>query len=299
MKKIITSLFLLIFIFGHSQKHEHKTDSIHKIYVPIKQYKKKFTEDLTKEDSLNFKFKDNDTLVMVNQTVSRGVYVPYEEKDSVFLANYKKIAFNHKKGEFSYDTRMKYWEKPIKIFFSKDVSKNVREEFMKFTKEISSEIDSLNISRVRKLEDSNYVIYYSGNYEYESRIHHYKSSNYYAYWSLHSSQIYRNSMRIHIEKEFNDTLVLKKMKDLFLQSLGQFKFLDEFECDNYFANCHSDKKKFSALDLEILKYHYSYGICKGTDLLTFEEQHKQAQELLKEHGIKMNFIHHESPDHNH
>jgi hypothetical protein len=30
-------------------------------------------------------------------------------------------------------------------------------------------------------------------------------------------------------------------------------------------------KEFGKKDLEILKYHYSYGICKGTDLIVFEK----------------------------
>jgi hypothetical protein len=43
--------------------------------------------------------------------------------------------------------------------------------------------------------------------------------------------------------------------------------------------------------LEIIKYHYSYGICKGTNLETFENQHKKAKALLKETGHKLYFLH--------
>ena len=290
MKKIITYLLLLTFIVGYSQKHEHKTDTIQKVYVPLNQYKKNYTEQLTKEDTLNFKFKDNDTMVLVHQSIHKGVYVPYEEKDSIFLEYYKKIAFNHDKGEFSYDTRMRYWKKPIKIFFSKNVSKNVQKKLMKFASEVSSEIDSLKISQVKKLEDSNYVIYYKGGFEYEPRMNNYKNSSFYIYWNG-KNQLYRNTIRINTDKEFSETLIINEVKKLFFQSLGRFKLIKEFECENYFADCHSENKKFSALDYEILKYHYSYGICKGTDLLTFEEQHIKAKEVLEEYGHKINFIH--------
>jgi hypothetical protein len=34
-------------------------------------------------------------------------------------------------------------------------------------------------------------------------------------------------------------------------------------------------------DLEILKYHYSYGICKGTNLETFEKNHSDAKQHLR------------------
>jgi hypothetical protein len=40
-------------------------------------------------------------------------------------------------------------------------------------------------------------------------------------------------------------------------------------------------KRIWKKDLEILKYHYSYGICKGTDLIVFEKNHKDAKETLK------------------
>ncbi|PHR69252.1 MAG: hypothetical protein COA67_11015 [Lutibacter sp.] len=290
MKKIITYIFIFLFFVGYSQKHEHKTDTIRKIYVPLKQYKKNYTKQLTKEDTLNFKFKDNDTMVMVNQYLHKGVYVPYEYKDSVFLKYYKKIAFNHDNGKFSFDTKMRYWKKPIKIFFSKNVSKNVQRELMRFASEVSSDIDSLNISRVNKLEDSNYVVYYKGGFEYEPRMHNYKNSSFYVYWNG-KNQLYRNTIRINTDKEFSEILIINEVKKLFFQSLGRFKLIDEFECENYFADCHSKNKNFSKLDLEILKYHYSYGICKGTDLLTFEEQHAQAKETLKLHNHKVNFIH--------
>jgi hypothetical protein len=48
--------------------------------------------------------------------------------------------------------------------------------------------------------------------------------------------------------------------------------------------------KFGKKDLEILKYHYSYGICKGTDLIVFEKNHKDAKETLKGNS-KIEFIH--------
>ena len=45
------------------------------------------------------------------------------------------------------------------------------------------------------------------------------------------------------------------------------------------------------IDLEILKYHYSYGICKGTNIDTFEKNHKDAKEALKNGNTKMHFVH--------
>ena len=289
MKNIILFICLLLVFVGYSQKHEHTKDTIVNTYIPIKQYKVKFTEFLTKEDSLKFKFKDNDTLVLLENFLPKGVYVPYEFKDSIFLKYYKKIAFRHKNDSITGKTTMKYWKDDIRIFFSKDVSKRVKKELMAFTRELSKDIDSLNISQVRKVENSNYVIYYQGDYEYESRMKNYKKSSYYLHWNG-KNQIYRSSIRI-TGNYFSDKLKLMKTKELFFQTLGHFKFINEFECENYFANCTSNNKNMTELDLEILKYHYSYGICKGTDLDTFEEQHEKAKEILKKDNYNMNFIH--------
>jgi hypothetical protein len=49
-------------------------------------------------------------------------------------------------------------------------------------------------------------------------------------------------------------------------------------------------KRIWKKDLEILKYHYSYGICKGTDLIVLKKNHKNAKETLKGE-FKIEFIH--------
>ncbi|AOW20228.1 hypothetical protein [Urechidicola croceus] len=289
-KKTFTLLFAFIVSYGYSQKHEHTIDTIVKNYIPLKLYKRSFTEKLTKKDSLNFKFKDNDTLVLVDNFIPKGVYVPYEFKDSIFLNHYKKIAFNHKKNKFSYDTKMKYWKDDIKIFFSKSISKNDKKQLMRLASELSSKVDSLNIYQVRKLEDSNFTIYNKGDYEYETRMGNYSKSYYYIHWNG-KSQIYKGNIRLVNENQFSDDESIMKLKRLFIQALGHFKLNNDLECENYFANCDTNKKFLTELDLEILKYHYSYGICKGTDLATFVEQHIIAKEALKEHNHRINFAH--------
>jgi hypothetical protein len=64
--------------------------------------------------------------------------------------------------------------------------------------------------------------------------------------------------------------VITSLKINFIRSLGYFipNYLD---CTSYFSSCPSDKKEFGKKDLEILKYHYSYGICKGTDLIVLKK----------------------------
>jgi hypothetical protein len=90
---------------------------------------------------------------------------------------------------------------------------------------------------------------------------------------------------------FNETLRLYELKKYFIQNLGYFNLINDFDCDSYFSNCYSPNKKLSALDLELIKYHYSYGICKGTDLNTFQEQHQRAKETLEDSDKKIIFFH--------
>ena len=286
----LLTLFL-VFLFTYSSYSQEKTQKHQtRTYMPISMYKTKYNKPLTKKDTLNFKLKGSDTLVLVENYVPRkGVSVPYEYKDSTFLNYYKKVAFNHTKGEYSKDTKMKYWKDDIKIFFSKSVSKKEKKELISFAKTISSQIDSLNIYQVKRVEDSNFVIYYNGDYDYESRLVDKKTSDF-LYWNG-KNQLYKAAIKIDPNKYFNSKLRLYKLKENLVTAIGYFKLIDDFSCDSYFSNCYSANKSLTKLDMELLKYHYSYGICKGTNLETFEEQHETAKETLKKRNRKINFRH--------
>ena len=83
------------------------------------------------------------------------------------------------------------------------------------------------------------------------------------------------------------------MKSYFFKSLGYFKLSNKYKCESYFSNCFSNNKNITNFDLSLLKYHYSYGICKGTSLKTFNEQHKRAKQQLKKYNHTISFIHSE------
>ncbi|HXJ99692.1 MAG TPA: hypothetical protein VNJ50_12645 [Gelidibacter sp.] len=285
------AIFLIVlFLFTTVVLAQNNTITTVRRYMPIKMYKTKFDKPLTKNDTLNFRFTENDTLVLLeDQTPPKGISVPYEPKDSTFLNYYKKIAFNHKNDVYSNKSSMKYWKNDINIFFSQSVSKKTKKDFMSFVKQIDKAVDSLRIKEVKNVEDSNYTIYYSGDYEYEPRMFNYKTSDYYIYWN--NNKIYRGAIRLDKNALFGDALLQYKMREFFIKSLGYFKFIDDFDCESYFSNCYSPKKELSQMDLELLKYHYSYGICKGTDLKTFEEQHARAKETFQKTGQHIFFLH--------
>ncbi len=281
--------FLYIFILIISASFCQAQDTLR--YIPLNSYKKKFDVPLTKEDSLNFRFRDNDTLVLVkNYKRSKGVSVPYEPKDSTFLKYYKKVAFRQKNKFPDSTETMKYWKDGIKLYFSESVSGKTKREVMKFVKNIDEQVDSLRIDRVRNIEDSNYVIYYSGDYEYLLEMRNEKNSDYHIYWNR-NSQIYRGAIKINIKEFFNEHLKTERIKEMFFLSLGHFVQINDFACESYFANCYSESKHLTPLDIELLKYHYSYGICKGTTREIFEEQHRWAKKALKEKHHKVMFLH--------
>jgi hypothetical protein len=288
---IFTLITCSILTFQAQHKTPHKAQKNSIAYMSLKQFKRLYKRPLTKADSTSFMFRGNDTLVKVeNYKRAKGVSVAYEYKDSTFLSLYKKVAFNHKNDSINEKTTMKYWKKPIKIFLSKSIKRKTKKEFIKFALQISQEIDSLNISFVKKIEESNYIIYYNHDFEYESRMVNYKTTNYYLNWN-NKNQSYRCALKINIDNNFNEKLRLYALKDYFFRSLGRFKLSNKFLCESYFSDCYSDHKKLSSFDFELLKYHYSYGICKGTTLKIFEEQHKRSKEIYAKTGHKSTFIH--------
>ncbi|MEE9408289.1 MAG: hypothetical protein V3V28_09460 [Polaribacter sp.] len=269
-------------------------------YMPLRQYKKRYTKIITREDSLNFKFKDNDTLIFISNKEfyksQKRVSIPYEPKDSTFLEIYKDVVFkkynstgNIRRGKKEF---MRLWEKPIKIYFTPSLDKYYIKKIKKEVKKLSS-IDSLKISYVKDITKSNYIISQideKNKYQYSKNLRKNKYINYYVNWK--NGRIYDGKLEINLTR--NNTIDKKENANIllqhFYQTLGRFFKTQKLPCSSMLSSCKSSKKELTKLDFEIIKYHYSYGICKYTSLQTFEENHKKAKEILKKGG-KMNFTH--------
>lgn len=283
-KLFILSVFLLasFYIIGQEERQINK-----RYYIPKKIFEQKYNP----QDSIGFRVRGNDTLIgVVNFIKPKGTPIPYEYKDSTFLELYKKIAFNPIHKDSTNSKPMKYWKDGIKIFFSKSMSKSIINEVMVFANTIDKAVDSLKISRVKSIEDSNYIIYYNSDYEYLNELKNKKISDYWISWNG-KNQIERGYVRIVKDQMFSNRLATQMIKEQLFGTLGWFNRRNELDCNNYFAKCYSDNKHLTTLDIELLKYHYSYGICKGTRKKTFEEQHKRSKENLKKHGSKVLFYH--------
>jgi len=288
-KIFIFSLIFLMFWFCDAQNKKGKP--ITRTYIKLSDWKKLNKRPLTKQDSLNFLMKDNDTLVLINnKDRSPGVPVPYTYKDSNFLALYSKTAFRLKNDSTDNNRTTRYWKKPLKVFFADHVSGSVKRDFKRFAKSTIDLIDSLSIDFVRNVEDSNLIIYYEDDYDYESKMNKKQNSGYYMHWNR--SQISKLSIYVDNTYFFSDKLRLMEIKRLFIMGLGHFQLIDSLPCDSYFSSCISQEKELTDLDTDLLQYHYDYGICKGTDFETFREQHAKAKKILKASpNNRMRFFH--------
>lgn len=273
---IFIALFITFYSFSQDTIKKVKEHSlkIERTYINIKSFRKVQKRVLTKSDSLNFMFKDNDTLVLLTQKDKKKfVSVPFEYKDENFLKIYKSVAF--KKSNDGKKSYQRYWKEPLRIYLSESISKKRKTNFINFAHEITKGIDSLNVEFVKILNEANFVIYQKGDFEYEKGLKN-LNNDYYISWD--NNMINRGFIKIDHEINFNDNLFNEALNKLFIKTLGHFEFTNLIDCSNYFSNCDTSTKKFSKLDYELLKYHYSYGICKGLDEESFDDFHTRANE---------------------
>lgn len=278
-------------IFSQHNQLNSYSKATYMLYKNYKSLKKSGDKVI---DSIGFNIIKNDTLIMIIGYKEKGVKVLYEEKDSIFLERYKQLVFNKKyqNKEERLKPTMKIWKDEVKIYFDKSVSKYNSKKLSEFIHYLDEEIDSLKITVVKDKDKSNYFIYSisdTNEVNLDARIR--GNDGYYLLWN-NKQNIYSCSLKINEKKNLNEEQILTYLKINFIRSLGYFyQELGNSDCNSYFSICKSDKKEFGKKDLEILKYHYSYGICKGSNIETFEKNHKDAKEALKKGNTKFYFLH--------
>lgn len=294
MKKNIFVFLLFAFSTSMFSQHNQLNSYSKATYMLYKNYKSLKKSGNKVIDSIGFNIIKNDTLIMINGYEEKGVKVLYEEKDSIFLERYKQLVFNKKyqNKEERLKPTMKIWKDEVKIYFDKSVSKYNSKKLSEFIHFLDKEIDSLKITVVKDKDKSNYFIYSisdTNEVNLDARIR--GNDGYYLLWN-NKQNIYSCSLKINEKKNLNEEQILTYLKINFIRSLGYFyQELGNSDCNSYFSICKSDKKEFGKKDLEILKYHYSYGICKGSNIETFEKNHKDAKEALKKGNTKFYFLH--------
>lgn len=268
-------------------------------YMPLNQYKKRHSPIITKQDSLNFRFKDKDTLILISNKKfyqnRQGVSIPYEPKSAAFLKVYTDIVYkkyqNTNRSSNKAKEYMRLWKKPIKIYFAPGLHTYYKKAIKQEVKKLSS-IDSLKILYTKNIKESNYIIYQiddENSTKYSKEINGNNALDYYLFWN--NRRIYDAKLEINLRNTDDDkAIIANHLIQYFYQTLGRFFTTSALPCKSIFSSCTSDSKQLTKQDLELLKYHYSYGICKFTDLKTFEENHAKAKEVIK-NGGQMLFTH--------
>lgn len=296
MKNVIFTLLLFFSFSTYAQDSVH-LGSRTRTLVPIG-YFKATGQTLTKKDSLSFLIRGNDTLVEVPEDFEgfssrNGVEVEYEPKDSAFLEIYKNVAFGNQRENFDPSKTMKLWKDDIKILFDSTVPPEQRIAFMDFAEEISSGIDSLTIYETKDRAESNYFIYYRDSedaFDFEIRIKN-ASGGYYVNWNK-KQQLYRGVLKINTYYIKSPKHQFNNLKYHFLKSLGTFSDSEDLPCESYFSNCPVNRE-FTEMDYQILKYHYSYGVCKGVNMETFEGLHRNMKAKLEEEPTARLYVVHQ------
>lgn len=306
MKKIIYLVLFCLLINNNcfSQKKNitnTKTDTVHQLraFMSLKDYSKRYNRKVTENDIKNFIYKDRDTLILISDKdfYKKGISVPYQPKDSSFLETYKDVIYQKYSSRAKNPDRKNYmrlWRTPIKIYFAKSLDIEYKNAIIKTANMLSKEIDSLNITIVDELEKSNYIIYQvddKNSYRFIKQISSNKYIDYYLYWK--SNKIYDAMLELNLtnyKTESKNTNINHLIQNFF-KTLGRFYESSKIPYGSILSNITSSRKEISKLDMEILKYHYSFGICKGTDLETFEEQHIKAKEIFKKTGRHLQFTH--------
>ncbi len=293
MKKIII-IILFSYAFNLTAQDKQSSISKSKSYIHLSTYLKLVKIKKEEIPVSNYLVRKKDTFVKIPNNFLPKYGAPYEQKDSTFLEIYKDIVYK----KHSKDTvkkrklYMKLWKAPVKVYFSKSVDERYKKTIKRLAAIVNKEVDSLNISIVNDLEQSNYIVYQineNNKYKYSNNLQKNKYIDYYNYWK--KSRIYDTKLEINTTKFKNKAVNVNYLIQSFIKSLGHFNTTTKVPCKSVFSKCNSEKKRFRKQDLEILKYHYSYGICKFTDLNTFEKNHSNAIKYHESTGKILHFLH--------
>ena len=276
MKVQITFLLVFICMAVFSQEIPEKKSG-QTYYLPLKEYKK-LGNELTQQDIRDFRFHQGDTLIKmpldyVPQKDENKFQLNYEYRKPKFLEIYKEVVFRNDRQ------RLRLWEKEIKMFFDPSIPEKHRNAIRYLAQGLSGAVDSLKISEVEKREDANYHLYYTNSKDtvnYEPQLKNTKSG-YWVYWDKRN-RLERGFIKIDTDSIKNPVYQIANLKYQFFYSLGMFNNSNQFKSNAYLSNSNKIRN-LTALDMEILKYHYSNDKPNGVDKKGFEKFHREIQEI--------------------
>ncbi len=279
MRLLPTVLLLFFCISTFSQEVEERR-TVTTTYIPLRAFKK-LNKELTPQDSLNFKFHNGDTLVKMPENytveVDKGKFeLNYEYKTPQFLNIYKEVVYWRDKQ------CSRFWEEDLKLFIDPSIPQKHQKALRDFALGLSTAVDSLTIFEVQKKEEANFHVYYTGSKDtinYEPGLKG-KKSDYYLYWN-NRQRLTRGFAKVDTDSITNPVYQLANLKYQFFKSLGMFSSSRKIKCAGYLSNCPRIRN-LTEMDMEILKYHYSYGIPHGVDKNGFEKFQREIPAIYRE-----------------
>lgn len=260
MSKNIILLFFFFFSFNAIAQTDFDLDlNTKKEFISIK--------TLNKEKRKNIKdyiILDNDTLVNSNRAL-------LFDNNQQFCEYYKSNEyFNNYNAAVSYELLKKsdriavskQWNSEIFVYLDKSIPKKLRKKFTSFFKQIDS-INNFKLSFSKSIDQANYVIKVS-----DSTITNYKTDTREYDETYTYSRIKCNLLRDKDNKIYgaitlvdasllnNKPLMLKKLKQIFFISTGQFNQVNFAPSESLLSPDYIDSIKIAEFDINFLKTHY-------------------------------------------
>lgn len=225
MYKLILAIFFCLVLFSSSQEN--------KAHFNIVNYNNELPR------ILNCKLINNDTLVRL----------------------YKNVVFNNANCGVYDPVIAKQWNSTIKVYIDKSLPKKDRKAFIKFYKQLNV-LEHLKIEFVKDIEKSNYLITSTKEdlltktgLTDKDETYIYSHVDYSAFNDA-NSKFYGCKMEININAIIDKTLIIKKLKQLFFISLGQFVGDKSIKSNSLISYNYANNEQISQSDLQLLQLHY-------------------------------------------
>ncbi|MBT8245190.1 MAG: hypothetical protein HKP48_04910 [Winogradskyella sp.] len=257
--KIIKTISLLISCtFNMFSQDDIIAQDVRVEFISIKQI-----SDTDKSKIIETIYKKNDTLVRLKPEINKDdldYFCNCFKTDSITRI-YQILAFTHKRKRHD-DNSINQWNSNVVVYFDKFFEKKTIDKFKLFFKPLNK-IKNLHVSYTKKIKDANYHILNSKNtiknYENNDSIYSESFLTSKATYKLvndNNNKYYSGKLLIDVDSLKDKSLILKKMKQLFFISLGQFQ-------TNYFLGTKSltsinyiETNRINSFDLMLLKLHY-------------------------------------------
>ncbi|MGJ8550403.1 hypothetical protein [Winogradskyella wichelsiae] len=206
----------------------------------------------------------NDTLVKLKDKISEEdlKYMCACFKNDTITKIYRNMAFTRKVEGYS-NSETSQWTSNIIVYFDSKFSKKIKKEFKAFFKPVEK-INNLNIFYTNRPNKANYHIKVS-----DTIIKNHKNDEdildetqpfsriTYNLISDNNHKYYAGKIFIDVKNISDKTLIIKKLKQLFFNSLGHFQLsYFSISANSLTKENYTNSLRISETDIALLKLHY-------------------------------------------